>query len=84
MKKPLSNLAKMRLAAIPLTVAVIACLFVPPIYAPLILALPAGVWCYFADKRYSCPRCHKHYGRMIRHLSHCPHCGLELHDETSE
>lgn len=28
--KHLSNLTKMRLAAVPLTAAVIACLFVPP------------------------------------------------------
>lgn len=79
--KHLSNLTKMRLAAIPLTAAVILCLFVPPIYAPLILAVPAGVWCYFAGKRYSCPRCHKHYGRAIRHLTTCPNCGLDLTEE---
>lgn len=55
--------------------------FLAPHWILLILAPPLGVWLYFDDKRWRCPRCHKHFGRIIRHLDHCPNCGLKLNDE---
>lgn len=55
--------------------------FVPPIIALLIVLLPWAVWIHFYGKRFECPYCHKNLGRFIRHLSRCPNCGNELHEE---
>lgn len=46
-----------------------------------ILAAPLGMWLYFDDKQWRCPRCGKHYGRMIRHLERCPYCDHPLNDK---